>query len=228
MSRKKWWIIGLAVLALLICAVPVVVVVFYLYGPPLLNPSMPVYDYQVVPSTQVGYSRHTLRLRDKVYESDYTEYALASPGNDQQIGQTSWGGRLYRIYGQEDFFVLYDFMSPLAVFRDSQKLEFDLGTADVTDMQLSPLESGPQKNTKDSHLIQDVVTTITEGTPITSVVSGSLDTYCLYLSGGKLVGMTYCAGVYMDKTGQVFLARDTISKEWFQASPLFEKWAKTP
>jgi hypothetical protein len=135
---------------------------------------------------------------------------------------------LYRIYGQEDFYVLYDFMSPLAVFRNSSSLEFDLGAAGVTDMLLSPLGSGLQKSTKDPQLIQDVVTTITKGTLISSVVSGSLDTYCLYLSGGKLVGMTYCAGVYMDKTGQVFLARDTISKEWFQASPLFVEWAKSP
>jgi len=228
MSRKKWLIPGIIGIVVCFCIVPAVSLAIYLFRPALLNPFMPVYDYKIVPSVYAGYMRHTLALGNQTYESDYTEYGLTSPGNDRQIGQTSQGARLYHIYGQDNFFVLYDFMSPVAVFRDSRQPAFDLGTAGVTDMLLAPLGLGPQKSTNDPRIIQDVISTLTDRAPAAADTGGSLDKYCLYLSGGKLIGMQYCVGMYMDKAGQVLLARDTVSKELFQASPLVSGWAKSP
>jgi hypothetical protein len=100
-------------------------------------------------------------------------------------------------------------------------------------MKLASLASAPglgtQKDTMDSKLIQDALATLTIGTPV-NVPSGgsSIRAYCLYLSGGDLIGMQYCAGVYVDASGRVYLAHDAITKEWIQASELFSDWVKAP
>ena len=193
---------------------------------------MPLYDFKMTPSTHAGYTRYTLTRGNTTYESDYEEYALSSPGSDHQIGQTASGMRLIEIYGQKKYIVVYDFMDQVAVFRDSQYPALDLSAISVTEMKLASLAYapglGPEKDTKDLQLIQSVITTLTEGTPIASPVSSATDKYCLFLSGGELIGMQYCAGVYVDSARDVYLARDTITQEWFQASPLFTKWATSP
>jgi len=200
--------------------------------PAILNPFMPIYIYKMTPSTQAGYYHYTLTRGNITYESDYEEYALFSPGNDHEIGQTLSGMRLIEISGQTNYIVVYFFMDQVAVFHESQVPPLDLSTASITDMKLASLAYapglGPEKDSQDSQLIQDVITTLTEGNPTPSPVGGSPDKYVLFLSGGDLTGMQYGVGVYVDSSGGVYLARDTLSKDWFQASPLFTQWATTP
>jgi hypothetical protein len=52
--------------------------------------------------------------------------------------------------------------------------------------------------------------------------------YCLYLSGGDLTTMEYCVGAYLDNAGNVYLAKDTLSKQWYPASQTLSDWVKTP
>jgi len=233
MTKKKRPIIWIVGITLCLCAVPVVGITLLFFFPAILNPFMPIYSFKMIPSTHTGYTHYTLTRGKTTYESDYEEYALSSPGNDHEIGQTSSGMRLIEIYGQKKYIVVYDFMDQVAVFRDSRYPAIDLSTAIVTDMKLASLAYapglGPEKDTQDSHLIQNVLAALTTGTPITAPPSGSnLQKYCLFLSGGDLIGMQYCVGVYVDASGQVYLARDTLSKEWFQASDLLSDWVKTP
>lgn len=226
-KRPLVWIIGIA---LCICVLLIAGIVIVFFFPGLLNPFMPLYSFKMTPSTHVGYTHYTLTHGNTTYVSDYEEYALSSPGNDHEIGQTFSGMRLIEISGQGQYIVVYSFMDQVAVFRDSQASAIDLSTAGVTEMKLASLAYAPglspEKDTQDSEIIQEVVSTLTEGTPIVSPVGGTPD--CLYLSGGLLIGMQYCVGVYMDASGQVYLAHDTLSKEWFEAGPLFTEWATTP
>ncbi len=233
MSRRKWFILGAVGIALCVCVIPLIAVAIYFFRPALFNPLLPVYDYKVVSSSHTGYSHQTLILGGTTYESDYAEYALSSPGSDHQIGQTASGMRLYEVYGQKNYVVLYDFMDQVAVFRNSQQPALDLKTAGITGMKLASLAyapgMGPEKDTSDPQLIKYVITTLTDDTPVAASSSGSnIQKYCLYLSGGSLYGMQYCAGVYVDQAGQVYLARDSLTKDWFQADPLFSAWVKTP
>ncbi len=203
------------------------------FFPAVLHPFLPIYRYKTTPSTHAGYTHYTLTRGNLTYVSDYEEYALSSPGNDRQIGQTASGMRLYEIYGQQRYIVVYDFMDPVAVFRDSRYPAVDLSTAHITDMQLASLAYapglGPQKETQDSKLIQDVIITLTTGTPIAnSPQGGSVQKYCLYLSGGDLIGMQYCVGVHVDPAGNVMLARDTLSSAWLPATKLIADWVKSP
>ncbi len=199
MSRRKWFILGAVGIALCVCVIPLIAVAIYFFRPALFNPLLPVYDYKVVSSSHTGYSHQTLILGGTTYESDYAEYALSSPGSDHQIGQTASGMRLYEVYGQKNYSLAY-----------------------------AP-GMGPEKDTSDPQLIKYVITTLTDDTPVAASSSGSnIQKYCLYLSGGSLYGMQYCAGVYVDQAGQVYLARDSLTKDWFQADPLFSAWVKTP
>jgi len=133
--------------------------------------------------------------------------------------------RLNTIYGQKDYIVLYDFMSPVAVFRSIHEPVLELRTAGVTEMILTDLvPGGPQKSTTDAALINDVIATLTGSAPVRA--SASVKKYGLYLSGGKLIGMKYCAGLYIDGAGQVYLARDTFTDKWNRSSDAFSKWTK--
>ena len=233
MSRKRWLMIGLGGIGLCICVIVIGVLVIFL-RPSLLNPKLPVYTYTKTPSTHAGYDHFELTLGDKTYVSDSEEYALFSPGSgDHAIGQTADGMLLYEVYGQTNYVVLYSFMDPVAVFRNSKQPVLDLSTITVTHLKLASAGvapgTAPEKDTDDPQLIQAVMSSLRKGTPVTvpSAV-GDMKKYCLYLSGGNLYGMQYCAGTYVDQAGQVYLARDALTKDWLQADPLFSAWVKTP
>ena len=231
MTRKKWLIVGGAVL--LVCMIPIVGAAVFFFQPWLLTPYIPLYQFQRGDSNQAGYPLLTLTHGETTYVSDYTEYALSSPGYDRQIGQTTNGAHLYTIDGQKNYVVLYDFMDPVAVFRGVNQPPFDLNTLSVTGMQLASLAFAPgmghEKNTEDSKLIQNVIATVTKGTPISSTVSVSdSHKYCLYLFGGDLTTMEYCVGAYLDNAGNVYVAKDTLSKEWYPANQLLSDWVQTP
>jgi hypothetical protein len=229
MSRKKWLIIGAIGILICVCVIPLTL----FFQPWLLRTFVPLYIFKSTPSQHAGYTQYTLTRGNTTYVSDYEEYSLSSPGNDHQIGQTASGMRLYEIYGQKKYIVVYSFMDQVAVFRDNRYPAVDLSTASITDMKLASLAYapglGPQKDTQDSKLIQDVIAILTTGTPATnSTAASNVQKYCLYLSGGDLIGMQYCVAAYVDSTGNVYLAHDTLSKDWFPVGELVADWVKTP
>src|ERR1044071_8158819 len=104
MSRKNRLII-LGIGIFLCLCIPLVAGVVLFFFPALLNPFMPIYSFKMTPSTQAGYTHYTLTRGSKTYVSDYEEYALSSPGNDNEIGQTLDGMRLIEISGQGQYIV---------------------------------------------------------------------------------------------------------------------------
>jgi hypothetical protein len=162
------------------------------------------------------------------YECDFDEFPLWSPGDDRQFGQTRMAARLTRIYGEENYIVLYDFMSPTGVFRKSDKPQFDLRRAGATEMELTPLMSGPSggHSSSDPVLVRDAIAKIFETTPAIPVSTlRNPDKFGLYFSGGKLTGMKYCAGIFKDGKGAFYIAHDTQSTMCRLATPAFATWA---
>lgn len=230
MSKTKRWILGGGI------AIMILVAVFFLTAALLVRQSLlkagtPIYDYKSVPSEHEGYSHQTLTIENHTYESDYAEYGLSAAGTDFQVGQTSLGGRIYEIDTQRNYLVVYDFMSPIGVFRDSQIPPFDWRTTDFNEMRLYSTEiatATPQepKTSTDVQLIQAALAPMRrDSEPISpSQLSGGYKSFVLYLYSEQLTGMSYSIGVYMDDTGAVYVAENTLSKEWFPASELFSKW----
>lgn len=227
MSKKKWLTIGIGILSC-ICIGGASLVVIGFVRPSLLNPFTPVFEYEITPSVHEGYSHHTLTRGSLTYESDYAEYGLSTGGNDHQIGQTPLGGRLIEITGQPDYVVLFDFMSPIAVFRKSGSPPFDWRSIDFTEMHLFPLDVpgvAPTTST-DVDLIAEALSPLRDGRSAiaSDKVGTGYQSFYLNLYSDQLNGMWYILGVYKDINGRVYVAENTFSKEWVPASEIFAKW----
>ncbi|MBI3169345.1 MAG: hypothetical protein HYZ22_12750 [Chloroflexi bacterium] len=232
MSKKKWLTVGIGVFAC-ICIAGVWLLGVGFFRPALFNPFMPVYEYEIMPSVHEGYSHQTLTREGITYESDHAEFGLSTGGSDHQIGQTPMGGRLIEVAGQPDYVVLFDFMSPIGVFRKSGNPPFDWRAVDFTEMQLYPYPSSATAGTApitstDAALIKEALTPIREGTSAISPdqVHAGYQSFFLNLYSDQLYGMWYMIPVYVDETGQAYVAENTLSKEWFPANETFSNWVR--
>jgi len=210
---------------------------------------LPVYTFEQTTSTHPGYRRTTITSGTAVYVNDYDEYALQLQNTDptNAVGRTSFGGgKICAIPGQKPTdYVAADVGSEMPayeVFRNSQLSPFDWRHGKFQAMEYTgPIGRTAHKRTTDPALIEDVVSTLREGTPITSpsLVAGSISNlYGVYLFSDQLPGLIYCPEVYTDPAGPVYLAESFVmekadSKQWTEArwipaGPLFTKWLQTP
>ncbi len=204
--------------------------------------SSPVYTMEQTDSAHAHYRRTTLTSGETVYVHDYEESALifAGASNEQVIGHTGGGIEggeredLVVIPGLDpkDYVGLVEPMQALGVFRNIQRPAFDWRTATFRQIRF-PRTDGPaaQKESGDPLLIAEVVTALNEGKAAKppSYVSGPFtNVYGLYLFSDQLAGLPYCAAVYLDPTGPVYLAVNVSEREWFPAGPLFSEWVTTP
>jgi len=229
MSKTKRWIVGVGI-AIILLAAGTFLTAAILFRQGLFMAGTPIYDYKIVPSEHEGYSRQTLTIANLTYESDYAEYGLSAAGNDFQVGQTSSGGRIYEVDAQRNYLVLYDFMSPVGVFRDSTIPPFDWRSVDFNEMRLYPAEiatAAPKepKTSTDVQLILDALAPMRGDSAPISPSQAVYKSFVLYLYSEQLTGMSYAIGVYLDKAGAVYVAENTRSKEWFPAGELFSAWA---
>jgi len=97
------------------------------------------------------------------------------------------------------------------------------------------------KRTTDPALIEDVVSTLRDGTPVpsASLASGSVSNlYGVWLFSDQLPGIIYYPKVYVDPSGPVYLAESVVmvsanakqwtEARWIPAGPFFTKWLQTP
>jgi hypothetical protein len=239
MSKNKW--LMLFTLAVALCMMAVLYLgiiggfVSQRYNPTYFGS---VYTFlEQIPSSHNGYLRTSLSSGSEVYVNDYDEYSLLLENTNptQVVGRTEYGGdTICAISGQKptSYIVHVGWMGPEGIYRNSQQPPFDWRNATFQKMQFV-MPDGPaaNKRTTDSALIEDVVTTLKQGTAATppSQVPGSYNNiYGLYMFSDQLPGLIFCVGVYMDKTGQVSLAENISSKKWIQAGPIFTKWVQTP
>ena len=234
MSVKKKWMVGIIVFVIG-GGVAVFGLAAILFRQALLNAGNPPdYAYQTSPSTHEGYSHQTLTIAGSVYVSDYEEYGLSSAGNDILMGETATGQRVYQIAGQADYLVVYDFMSPLGVFRNTLVPPFDWRTVDFNEMRLYPMvapntqtPADPISST-DKDLLEAALSPLRDSsiTPLSPDQVTPTQTYSLSLYSDQLSGMWYILGVYVDTAGKVYVAENTLAKEWFPASEAFSNWVK--
>jgi hypothetical protein len=241
MSKNKWLILFAlaAALCIILCTMAVVFLgiiggfVSQRYNPIYFGP---VYTFEQSPSTHSGYRHSTFSSGNTVYVNDYDEYALLSANTNptQVVGRTEYGGdTICAIPGQKptSYVIHVGWMGPEGIYRNSQLPPFDWRNATFQKMQFA-IPDGPaaNKQSTDAALIEDVVTTLKQAATTTppSQVPGSYDNiYGLYLFSDQLPGLIYCVGVYMDNSGQVYVAENTSSKQWIQAGPRFTKWVQT-
>jgi hypothetical protein len=241
MSKNKWLILFalIAALAIMLCTMAVVFLgiiggfVSQCYNPLYFGP---VFTFEQSPSTHTGYRHSTFSSGNTVYVNDYDENALLSENTNptQVVGRTEYGGdTICAIPGQKpaSYVIHVGWMGPESIYRNSQIQPFDWRNATFQKMQFArPDGPAANKQSTNSELIDDVVTTLKKGTPTTppSQVPGSYDNiYGLYLYSDQLPGLIYCAGVYIDKTGQVYVAENTSSTQWIKADPSFTNWVQT-
>ena len=253
MTRTKWLILAVAVLALGLVAVGLLGMLLFVHfvGPheTATDPSLPVYTTDQTPSAHAGYRHTTLTCGNAVYVNDFDEYALQLINVEptQAVGRTAFGdGKICAIPGQKpEAYLAGDVGSEMpayAVFRNRQLPPFDWRTATFREMQYTGLSSaGVDKRTADPTLIADVVRSLKEGAPVIPPPpeSGSLSNIAgLHLYSDQLSGLVYCPAVYLDKTGQVYVAenmalefinsRTKVRARWLPAGPDFTKWVHTP
>jgi len=251
MSTKKNWLILIAVgMAVCVTMVGIVIVVwFFGLGNVGVDGWLPVYSIQQTASAHPGFLRTTVTSGTSVFVSDYDEYALqlqdVEPKN--AIGRGPIGGRMvYTISGQKptDYIAVDEGseMPAYAVYRNSQLPPFDWRHAKFQAMEYTgQIGVTAHKRTTDPALIEDVVSTLRDGTPVpsASLASGSVSNlYGVWLFSDQLPGIIYYPKVYVDLSGPVYLAESVVmvsanAKQWTEARwvlarPLFTKWLQTP
>jgi hypothetical protein len=250
MSKKKWLIlIALGIAVCVTMAAGAFIAWFMGLGDMVTDQTLPVYTHGQVPSTHPGYRRTTITCGTSVYVNDYDEYALQlqNPDPANAIGRAPFGNaKVCAIPGQEPTAYLAadvgSEMPAYEVFRNSQLPPFDWRHAKFQAMEYAgTIGRTAHKRTTDPALIEDVVRTLRDGTPITSpsLVSGSSSNFHgIYLFSDQLPGLIYCPTVYADPAGLVYLAESFVMENatstqwtqarWIPASPLFTKWVHTP
>jgi len=253
MTRTKWVILIITVLALGLLAIGLLGVgLFVHYAGPnetTADPLRPVYTTDQTPSAHAGYLRTTLTCGNAVYVNDYDEYALQLIDLEptQVVGRTPFGdGKICAIPGQKpEAYLAGDEGSEMPayeVFRNRQLPPFDWRTASFREMRYIGLgRAGVDLRTADPALIEEVVQTLKTGTPVNPPPPGSDDPSNiagLHLYSDQLPGMVYSPPVYVDRAGQVYVAENMamqftnrmtkVQARWIPAGPQFTRWVQTP
>src|SRR5208283_2616402 len=159
-----------------VVSIAFLVSVFLVVGEPPINPLLPVYTTEQVPSSHPGYRRTTATSGTNVYVSDFEEQMLQLQNYDPTnvIGRSPFGGgKICSIPGEPPTaYIAVDEGSEMpayAVFRNSQWPPFDWRHATFRSMEYTA-QIGPSahKRTTDPALIEDVIRTLRDGTSVTS------------------------------------------------------------
>jgi hypothetical protein len=254
MSKKKWLIViglgvGLCVVGLV--SIAFLISVFLGVGEPPINPLLPVYTTDQVPSTHPGYRRTTATSGTNVYVSDFEEQMLQLQNCDPNnvIGRSPFGGgKICSIPGEPPTaYIAVDEgseMPAFAVFRNSQWPPFDWRHATFQKMEYTgQIGRTEHKRTTDPALIEDVVRTLRDGTSVTSpplaAVSGIISNMNgVLLICDQLPGLVFSPCVYKEPSGPAYLVDSFVTLNdytnkwlqvrWIPASPLFTQWLQTP
>jgi hypothetical protein len=251
MTTTKWvmLLIGLAVAGCVAMVGIVIIVWFFGFDKPGVDGLLPVYSIEQTVSAHPGFLRTTVTSATSVFVSDYDEYALqlqdVEPKN--AIGRGPIGGRMvYTIPGQKptDYIAVDEGseMPAYAVYRNTQLPPFDWRHAKFQAMEYTgPIGLTSHKRTTDPALIEDVVSTLRDGTPVpsSSLAAGSVSNlYGVWLFSDQLPGLIYFPKVYAAPSGPVYLSESVVmvsanpnqwtAARWIPAGPLFTKWLQAP
>lgn len=214
------------------------------------NGSLPVYAMDQTESSRHGYRRTTIKSKGSVFVHDFEEYALAlaNPDPKEVVGRTSFGnGKICAIEGvSPSAYLAADMGSEMQAYvpmRAEGHPPFDWRRVTFQKMRLAVPE-GPaaNKETTDAAVIEEVLSTLRDGTPAPAFtveskgVSSSV--HSLMLWSDQLPGLVFTPAVHFDPGGQVYLAENLAAIEikgtaqvtrasWIPASAAFTQWSKS-
>jgi len=252
MSKMKWLILIAAGTAVGVAALAIVSIVWFIgFGSTGVNPLLPVYTTEQVPSTHSGYRHTTATSGTNVYISDFEEQMLQLQDYypNHVIGRSPFGGgKICAIPGQPPTaYIVVDEgseMPAFAVFRNSQWPPFDWRHATFRSMEYTA-QLGPSahKRTTDPALIEDVIRTLRDGTSVTSPPLAAISGIISNLNGVLLIcdqlpGLAFNPNVYKEPSGPAYLVDSFVTLNdytnkalrvrWIPASPMFNQWLQTP
>lgn len=226
-----------------------------------LDPSLPVYKHGQTDSSHPGYRRSTVSTTAATYVNDFEEQSLLLYDREpnQVVGRSEFGdGKICAITGQDpSAYLAVDVGSEMPayeVYRNINLPPFDWRHTPFQKMRLDvPVGPAANKETTDAALIEDVVRTLREGTPVTppmtapatflrpppmTITEPPSGVYFVLLFSDQLPGLIFHPSFYRDASGQVYLAQNisvtygrteqSVQAAWIPASPLFARWAQTP
>ena len=255
MSRKQWFILATALLALGGIGVALVLALalglFAGHEEAVgMGPGLPVYTLEQAASSHAGYRHTTLTCGNDVYVSDYEEAALQLANGDPKtaigrIGTVS-DAKLCLIDGQPATgYVAGDCGSEMPAYvpyRNIKQPVFDWRTASFREMtawRVSQNPRNPYLTTSNAALIAEVVRVLRDGTPvelggIPFATNTNLST--IKMTSDQLPGLLFCPSLYFNLNGTIYLAESLtmdwtpkpaeLHARWIPASPLLTEWLK--
>lgn len=211
--------------------------------------NLPVFKSDQVESSHAGYRRTTLICGSEVYVNDYEEAALQLifPDPSQVIGRSAFGSaKICAIPGQPTTaYIACDVGSEMpayAVFRNTNHPPFEWRTATFREMNFTALDASRTfKQTTNSALLAEVVRTLREGTPVELPgfpFAGVTNLSTIKMFSDQLPGIVFCPSVFVDASGQIYLAEGLMMDltpgkaqffaKWIPVSGMFTEWMKVP
>jgi hypothetical protein len=255
MSKKKWFILAAAVLALgvVVVALVLALVLGFFAGHEEAagtDPGLPVYTLDQSASAHAGYRHTTLTSGNDVYVSDYEEASLRLVTSEPKpaIGRYGIGsGNVCAIPDQPTTaYIAGDDGSEMPAyepFRNIKQPPFDWRTATFREMNFLP--PGGRSNWRQSTntaLIAEIVRVLREGSPVElpafPFTGMNTNLTAINMTSDQLPGLLFCPPVYLDGNGTLYLAESftidwtprpaEVHAHWIPASPMLTQWLKAP
>ena len=254
MTKKQWFILAAALLALGAIGVALVLALalgfFAGHQEATADGSgLPVYTSEQSASSHAGYRHSTLTCGSDVFVNDYEEAALQMMTSDPKpvIGRMAFGdGKICAIPGQPiTGYVAGDCGSEMPAYipyRNIKQPPFDWRTATFREMTAyRPDRRNPYLTTTNAALLAEVVRNLRDGAsvelsdfPFAGV--SNLDT--IKMTSDQLPGLMFCPSVYYYGNGTIYLAESLmmdptatppqLHAHWIPASPMLTQWLKSP
>jgi hypothetical protein len=254
MTKKHWFILAAALLALGVIGVALVLVLalgfFAGHQEATADGSgLPVYTSEQSASSHAGYRHSTLTCGNDVFVNDYEEAALQMMISDPKpvIGRMAFGdGKICAIPGQPvTGYVAADCGSEMPAYvpyRNIKQPPFDWRTAIFREMTAyRPDRRNPYLTTTNAALLAEVVRNLRDGASVELSdfpFTGVTNLTTIKMTSDQLPGLLFCPSVYYYGNGTIYLAESLmmdstaappqLHARWIPASPMLTQWLKAP
>src|ERR1017187_2407114 len=254
MTKKQWFILAAALLALGVIGVALVLALalgfFAGHQEATADGSgLPVYTLEQSASSHAGYRHSTLTCGNDVFVNDYEEAALQMMTSDPKlvIGRMAFGdGKICVIPGQAvTAYVAGDCGSEMPAYipyRNIKQPPFDWRTATFREMTAyRPDRRNPYLTTTNAVLLAEVVRNLRDGTSVELSefpFTGVTNLTTIKMTSDQLPGLLFCPSVYYYGNGTIYLAESLmmdatatppqLHARWIPASPTLTQWLKAP
>jgi hypothetical protein len=257
MTRKQWFILAAAGLALGLLGVALLLALAlgFFAGhdeATATDPNLPVYTSgPQTASSHAGYFHDTVTGGGEVYVHDYEEYCVQLIETEPQtviglMGSIS-PAKVGAVPGQSNnAYIAVDCGSEMPAYepyRNIKQPPFDWRTATFRQMTaFRQYKFGPlATTTTNAALIAEVVRVLREGTPVELnpfPFSGATNLVTINLTSDQLPGMLFCPALCYCGDGNIYLAESLmpdfsvtppqVRARWIPASPMLTQWLKMP